>query len=134
MASPQPHIRLKYSIHRNVEVVQFFFDYHENLVKILRQLPGAQWSSSKKCWYQPREQFHLSHVLKAFKSQAWIDYSELKSSAASNKIEPLQNGFATVKSPVPAGYLEKLEHFIIGENLKISKRIFPTLPAQSMVI
>ncbi len=138
MVNPQPHIKLIRSNHQYMEVVQFIFDYNEDLIKILRQLPGAKWSSSMKCWYQlfdynedlikilrqlpgakwsssmkcwyqPSDQFHLSNVFEVFKSKAWIDYSDFKLREGKNPGKSLQKDVSAEKSPLPVGYLEKLE-------------------------
>jgi integrase/recombinase XerD len=46
-------ILVKPAIHRNKKVLKLSFSYNEELVKLIRSLPGVLWSSTMRCWYIP---------------------------------------------------------------------------------
>ena len=61
--------------HREKDVVFLEFVKNEELIKIVRQLPGRMWSSSKRMWYVPEDKFDKFLLFKLFKGKAWLDFS-----------------------------------------------------------
>lgn len=108
---PKPTITLEPGNHNGIEVVTFRFAYDENLIKTIRQLPGMRWSATKKCWYQPKNQFNLHQAFTLIKPVAFVDY---KSLSAKNK-QPDSKPSTTrmdyshrATTLLPDGYLELL--------------------------
>ena len=106
----QPQITLTPGIHREAEIIRIEFEYNRPLVEKVKQVPGARWSASKKCWYVAKDTFKLNDLFTAVRGAAFIDYSLLKKK---RQQEPLPERVKTPKpeSPVslPQGYLELLK-------------------------
>lgn len=56
------NISVKKSIHRNESVIKISFSYQEELVKLIRSLPGVRWSNTMKCWYLPDSDKSISQL------------------------------------------------------------------------
>lgn len=68
-------------MYENKEVVKFEFSYSEELVKLIRNLPGARWSSFYKMWYIEKRAGLLNEVMNCFKGKAYLDYKAVKNEA-----------------------------------------------------
>ena len=68
-------------MYENKEVVKFEFSYSEELVKLIRNLPGARWSSFYKIWYIEKRAGLLNEVMNCFKGKAYLDYKAVKNEA-----------------------------------------------------
>lgn len=55
------------------------FNYDPELINLTKQIEGAQWSYSNKCWHVPDSSDMLSRIFKLFKGVAYLDYSDMKS-------------------------------------------------------
>ena len=109
---PKPDITLHPGQHHGKAVVWYVFAYMRELVKVVEKLPGIQWSSSEKAWYQPAEQFALNEVLLALKPVANIDYSAFEVSSLTHNNQQTSRSIKYAhrcEIALPAGYLEKLE-------------------------
>jgi len=73
----QPLIRLIPDIHHKGEVIRIEFAYNRVLIEKVKQVPGARWSVSKKCWYLSAKNFRLRDFYSMLKEDAYIDYSAL---------------------------------------------------------
>lgn len=91
-------------IHEQREVVKLEFHYNEELIRLVKSLPGARWSAIYRAWYIEKRAGLLNEVLSCFKGKAYLDYKAIKHEALlSADPEP-------VISPVPAkGRLNKAQ-------------------------
>jgi hypothetical protein len=65
-------------VYEHREVVKLEFSYSEELVKLVKSVPGAKWSSFYRMWYIEKRAGLLNEVLNCFKGKAYIDYKALK--------------------------------------------------------
>lgn len=120
MPQPVKTITLRKAYHRQRNVILLRFDYDVKLAKRVKQLEGARWSQTMKCWYLPERLFDLHLFFEAFRDMAYVDYSELKTSAAKSQKEP-ENKIETPQPKrvdLPDGYLEMLEQKRYSDNTK----------------
>lgn len=68
-------------MYENREVVKLEFSYSEELVKLIRNLPGVRWSSFYKMWYIEKRAGLLNEVMNCFKGKAYLDYKAIKNEA-----------------------------------------------------
>jgi len=106
-----PLIKLRYSMHRNSDVVLIEFAYNASLISLVRQFESTKWSQSKKCWYILHSDFELNAFFEAFKGKAYLDYSALKnkSSKQNAKSLPIARKQAVVKPKIPQSYIDLLD-------------------------
>lgn len=71
-------VTLELAVHREQEVVLLKFDWNSQIVSTLKEIPGAFWSKTMKCWYIPRYSFDLNYVYNQLKLYAFVDYSAIK--------------------------------------------------------
>ena len=64
-------------IHDHKEVVKLEFSYHEELVRLVKSIPGARWSNMYRIWYIEKRAGLLNEVLNCFKGKAYLDYKYL---------------------------------------------------------
>jgi hypothetical protein len=69
------------TIHDHREVVKLEFSYHEELVRLVKSIPGARWSNIYRMWYIEKRAGLLTEVLNCFKGKAILDYKALKNEA-----------------------------------------------------
>lgn len=65
-------------MYENREVVKLEFSYSEELVKLIKNLPGARWDRLYRMWYIEKRAGLLNEVLNCFKGKAYLDYKSLK--------------------------------------------------------
>ncbi len=70
---------VKRTIHKGELRLMLTFKYDPDLVKLVKQIEGVQWSNSNKCWYLPDRNDMLSSLFTLFKGAAYLDYSDIKS-------------------------------------------------------
>ena len=64
------------------------FKYDEDLLEIIRNLPHAKWSKTKRLWYLPYTTYNLNLINKSFKDHAEINLKNL------NQLENLDDSIA----------------------------------------
>lgn len=69
-------------VYEQREVVKLEFSYSEELVKLVKSLPGAKWNSFYRMWYIEKRAGLLNEVLNCFKGKAYLDYKSLKNEEA----------------------------------------------------
>lgn len=72
-------IVIKRMIHKDESRLMLTFKYDPDLVKLVKQIEGAQWSNSNKCWYLPDRSDMLSRLFTLFRGVAYLDYADMKS-------------------------------------------------------
>lgn len=68
-------------VYEHKEVVKLEFSYSEELVKLVKSLPGARWDQLYRMWYIEKRAGLLNEVLNCFKGKAYLDYKSLKNEA-----------------------------------------------------
>jgi integrase/recombinase XerD len=70
--------------YKNELRAKLVFGYDENLINLVKKIPGCKWSRTMKCWHIPDEPAVVKKLLDHFKGIAWIDYSALKKNEGNN--------------------------------------------------
>jgi hypothetical protein len=71
-------VHLNKMVYENHEVVRVDFSYSEELVRSIRQLPGAHWNNFYRTWIIEKRAGLLNEVMNCFKGKAYLDYRSLK--------------------------------------------------------
>ncbi len=69
---------IKRALHKGLPRLFVLFDYDAELISLIKQIKGAAWSNTRKCWYVEDKEENIQELLKVFKGIAWVDYSRLK--------------------------------------------------------
>lgn len=69
---------VKRTIHKSESRLMLTFKYDPELVKLVKQIEGSQWSNSNKCWYLPDKSDMLSRLFMLFRGVAFLNYSNIK--------------------------------------------------------
>ena len=69
---------VKRMIHNGESRLTLNFKFDPELINLVKQIEGAQWSNSNKCWYLPDSSDLLSRLFILFKGIAFLDYSDMK--------------------------------------------------------
>ncbi len=88
-------------------IVCISFPYNKTIIEKTKQLDGARWSQTLKCWYIPKATLDLHFFYKALSSVAYVDYSALQN----RKINLSEKETSTNSSPLrikPAELKKKL--------------------------
>lgn len=86
-------------IYQNHEVLRVDFSYSEELVKLIKTLPGARWDKLYRTWYIEKRAGLLNEVLNCFKGKAYLDYKSVKNEAVLTAA-PIVNIGSKKKLPV----------------------------------
>lgn len=90
-------------VYEHREVVKLEFSYSEELVKLVKNLPGAKWDKMYRMWYIEKRAGLLNEVLNCFKGKAYLDYKTLKNEAI--LVAPPEEPKKEVTIPVKTVYL-----------------------------
>ncbi len=71
------------------------FPFDEELITIVRTIPGVRWSQRMQCWHIPDSENVISILLEAFKKAAFIDYSTIKTQKLVEKVRDQRSKFNT---------------------------------------
>ena len=77
-------------IHKGERRISLSFGYDEPLIRIVKKIEGARWSSQMKLWHIPDNSNIKGNLLDAFRGQAFVDYSSLDKGEA-DKHDAKQN-------------------------------------------
>ncbi|MDD2962854.1 MAG: site-specific integrase [Bacteroidales bacterium] len=78
MSFNQANIRLENMDHHGIERVALVFAYDKALIAEVKQLPGANWSQSRRVWHIPADPDSVTKVLHHFEGKAMVDCSALQ--------------------------------------------------------
>jgi integrase/recombinase XerD len=78
-ANRRPQIRVEKLFHRDQNCLAFFFPFNSEMSALVKKIEGVKWSQTNKCWYVANRENLLSEIFTAFKGEAWIDITALKS-------------------------------------------------------
>lgn len=113
---PKKTIKLTIGTRRGQRVILVGFDHPEMINAKVSEFGVAQWIPEQGNWYIPEEQFDLHSFFDAFKGEAFIDYSGLRSHA------PVRTMKAETRSSkrffVPVKALSKMLRAILIRKLK----------------
>lgn len=63
------------------------FDYHEELIPLIKRIPGARYDPELRVWNFPEQRNTLSLLFQVFKGVAWINIRELGLASYNKKTE-----------------------------------------------
>jgi site-specific recombinase XerD len=114
----KPQIKLSYSEHNQIPVVNIVHDPNPGIDIKLKQIPVAKWSKSMNCWYIARSAFNMNQFFEQLKHVAYIDYSGLKTQTKPLQSSPIVLSIKreTRHVEMPKGYIERLEQERYSEN------------------
>jgi len=106
-------------IHRGERQIRIDFPKNEVLIKAVRQIDGASWSSSNRCWYVQNKPDNLKRIFAVFKGLAWVDAKALfekKEERADVRVKPIKEGILKKEiSPETQEKLEQLKQWMISK-------------------
>jgi len=106
----QHTITLKHLFHKEKHQIGLDFKFNQELIKLVKTLPGVAWSNSSRCWYVENKPSNLKKIFEVFKGKAWIDKKDFFENKAEDKIDKTSN---TKKIPltgeISQDITEKLE-------------------------
>lgn len=114
----KPNITLAHDFHHGKAVVTLRFGYNQELINRIKNIGGARWSQSKKCWYFLKDNFHLPTVFEALKPVSYIDYSALKTNSNTSQPQKKPKIVAKPKVKLPAAYIDVLDQQRYSESTK----------------
>ena len=95
-----PIIKLAPLYHKGAHQVGLQFQYNDDLIALTRQLPGARWSATHKCWYLPYDATVVSRIFEQFDGKAQIvnlaDHSILGKTKHSKRVRQINVGHRKV--------------------------------------
>ncbi|HSV76105.1 MAG TPA: site-specific integrase [Bacteroidales bacterium] len=77
----KPVIRLQSGRHRETDVVFMSFEKKPELIRAVKLLGVAKWSSTNQCWYIAQKDFSLPRIFETLNAHAYLDYSALTGAA-----------------------------------------------------
>jgi site-specific recombinase XerD len=108
-------IRLELIQHNGSERIFVFYDYHPSLNKIIKEIPGAKFSATFKCWHFPPVK-ELVMILKGkIEGIAILDVTDLRKKLTEKKQLPALVAVHTAKvgeHDLSANNREALQRFI----------------------
>jgi integrase/recombinase XerD len=69
---------LKAMQHRNTECIGIYFTGRAILNAAVKNISGAKWSNTNRCWYLPLNKINYSKIVAAVKTMAIIEQTELR--------------------------------------------------------
>ena len=79
-------ITLRRIFHHNVWRYRIDFEYNSELISLLKEINGATFSGSLKCWHVPCDEITLKQLLTIFRGTADIDISHIALPSERNNI------------------------------------------------
>ena len=64
--------------HRDVDCLALYFPFDGDLNVLVKNIEGASFTKTHKCWYFKNREGLVTEILKAFKGKAWVDLTALK--------------------------------------------------------
>ena len=74
-------------LHRNEWRYCIYFGYDEQLASEARNIKGAAWSNTLRCWHVPENEESLKTILSVFNGKADIDISTISTAKDVKKVE-----------------------------------------------
>lgn len=113
--------------HNQQDVIGFFFQHHQDLNTIFKNIKSTIWSNSLKCWYCNIQKTNYYEVEQAIKNIAVIDNVALKEYLLNKKKQPIiQQKSAVVKKQITSP-TKKYFHRISTTNLEELDKFIKTL-------
>jgi len=82
----KPVVSFQTGRHRETDVVFMRFEKKPELVRAVRALGVAKWSSTNQSWYIAQKNFKLSRIFETLGSYAYLDYSALRGVTAKSEV------------------------------------------------
>lgn len=94
VADKKPQVRVEKLFHRGQNCLALFFPFNSEMSSRVKKIEGIKWSQTNKCWYVAERVNLLSEIFTAFRGEAWIDITALKSNhekevSTTPEVEPL---------------------------------------------
>lgn len=81
-------VKIEPLYHRGQECLAIHFPFDRTIIGAVKQLDGAAFSKTHRCWYVAQRNSLLGEIMKVMKGVAWVDYGSLSRvtmSATENK-------------------------------------------------
>lgn len=83
--SSEKKIIVTKAVHREKPCYVIAFPFDQQLIQLVKSVPGATFSKTMKCWYSPEEKCTIKDIISAFRGKAWVDITALKNTGVSEK-------------------------------------------------
>lgn len=100
-------IHLKPLCHRGQDSIGMYYENHSSLNGIVRKLPGARWSQTKKVWYVPLNAASYNNIHRALNGKAEFHIAELreylqkKKKVEATRVPKQQSAWVMAPQPLP---------------------------------
>ena len=119
-------IKLRRIFHREASRLAIFFDFDDNLARLVKKIPGVKYSGTNKCFYTDDTEEKLREIIRTLKDKADLDIRDLAGSrfqvpdSEKKKEEvlsvlPEKNQLSNKKQAVPKKKKRSVE-FMINES------------------
>jgi len=112
----EKHIKIFRKSHQGNMRLFLEFAFDNELIGLVKTLPGACWSRSNKAWHIDDEKQVVHTLLELFQGKAWIDYSALSRENPKPEEERLKPGrqqleiLSAEDKEILAGFRSWMEH------------------------
>jgi integrase/recombinase XerD len=105
----RPQIILEYGTHSQKNVVFLRFNFHQEIINLLKETMPVRWSKNNSCWYIDKSDFDLHTFYETFKELAFINYSALKTKKEAYVSDEKKRDYSYRKTiKLPEKYTDKL--------------------------
>lgn len=97
-SSNKENVVLDRLFHRGGQQISIRFPPQEDLLKVVRKLPGIKWSRTHNCWYVENKPANLKAIFSAFRGIVWVDGTSLFEKKEIQEIPESKSGSKGKKS------------------------------------
>lgn len=114
-----PVVNLMKLKHRGDNQIGIYFKWDYELIKLVRSVDDARWSSTQKCWYVKNKPDNLRSIFVTLKEKAIIDSTEFfRKKITKAEPKPLNKRIPTKLNVEAKKSFEEYENFLNAERLR----------------
>lgn len=109
-------VKVTKAVHRDKACYVISFPYDEELIRLVKGVPGAAFSKTMRSWYAPEERCTISDIIKVFRGKVWVDITALNNTAAIAKSD---SNVIIYKNPVRLTNSQQAAIQLMEQKLKL---------------
>lgn len=87
----QHTVTLKHLFHKEKHQIGLDFKFNQELIQLVKKIPGVAWSKTSRCWYIENNPSNLKKIFEVFKGKAWIEKKDFFEKKPEYKIDKISN-------------------------------------------